>query len=233
MSTLTARETVTRLATLPRVNLLPPEIEQQRQFKKVQARPRRRRRRRARRRRGHSSSRPARRCSDAQNELDAQTARRQRPCRRTRPSTPTCPEVYAQVDAAKAQLTQAMGKEIRWSRFLNDLSLVTPGQGLADHRHGRRDRRRRARSRWLRPPGRPAGRANIGTVTFEGKGYTHNDVAVLAQGAGQREGRRRRLLHQVDPGADRDRGLGDLQQPGRHHRGPPLRPVHRQGGQLT
>ena len=37
MSTLTARETVTRLATLPRVNLLPPEIEQQRQFKKVQA----------------------------------------------------------------------------------------------------------------------------------------------------------------------------------------------------
>jgi Tfp pilus assembly protein PilN len=174
MSTLTARETVTRLATLPRVNLLPPEIEQQRQFKKVQlglgigvvaalgvA--------------GALVLSASAQVSDAQSELDAQTAQN-RTMQANAAKYADVPEVYAQVDAAKAQLTQAMGKEIRWSRFLNDLSVVTPGKV------------------WLStltvaetvdpgpvavapPTGQAWGTANIGTITIEGKGYTHNDVA--------------------------------------------------------
>jgi Tfp pilus assembly protein PilN len=174
MSTLTARETVTRLATLPRVNLLPPEIEQQRQFKKVQL--------------GLGLGVVAAlgvvgalvlsagaQVSDAQDELDQQTARN-RTMQADAAKYADVPEVYAQVDAAKAQLTQAMGKEIRWSRFLNDLSVVTPGKV------------------WLTnvtvaetvdpgpvavapPTGQAWGTANIGTITFEGQGYTHNDVA--------------------------------------------------------
>jgi Tfp pilus assembly protein PilN len=36
------------------------------------------------------------------------------------------PLVYSQVEAARAQLELAMGKEIRWSFYLNDLSLKTP-----------------------------------------------------------------------------------------------------------
>jgi Tfp pilus assembly protein PilN len=174
MSTLTARETVTRLATLPRVNLLPPEIEQQRQFKKVQlglglgvvaalgvA--------------GALVLSAGAQVNDAQNELDTQTAKN-RTMQADAAKYADVPEVYAQVDAAKAQLNQAMGKEIRWSRFLNDLSVVTPGKV------------------WLTtvtvaetvdpgpvavapPTGQAWGSANIGTITFEGKGYTHNDVA--------------------------------------------------------
>jgi Tfp pilus assembly protein PilN len=174
MSTLTARETATRLATLPRVNLLPPEIEQQRQFKKVQL--------------GLGLGVVAAlgvvgalvlsagaQVSDAQDELDQQTARN-RTMQADAAKYADVPEVYAQVDAAKAQLTQAMGKEIRWSRFLNDLSVLTPGKV------------------WLTnvtvaetvdpgpvavapPTGQAWGTANIGTITFEGAGYTHNDVA--------------------------------------------------------
>ena len=174
MSTQTARETVTRLATLPRVNLLPPEIEQARQFKKVQlglglgvvaalgvA--------------GALVLSAGAQVNDAQSELDQQTARN-RVMQADAAKYADVPEVYAQVDAAKAQLTQAMGKEIRWSRFLNDLSVVTPGKV------------------WLTnvtvteavetgtvaaapATGQTWGTANIGTVTFIGKGYTHNDVA--------------------------------------------------------
>ena len=36
------------------------------------------------------------------------------------------PQVYAQVAAAQAQLTQAMGQEMRYSYVLNDLSLTIP-----------------------------------------------------------------------------------------------------------
>jgi Tfp pilus assembly protein PilN len=174
MTTLTARETVTRLATLPRVNLLPPEIEQQRQFKKVQL--------------GLGIGVVAAlgvvgalvlsagaQVNDAKDELAAQNARNTT-LQADAAKYADVPEVYAQVDAAKAQLTQAMGKEIRWSRFLNDLSVLTPGKV------------------WLTnvtvaetvdpgpvavapPTGQAWGTANIGTITFEGQGYTHNDVA--------------------------------------------------------
>ena len=39
--------------------------------------------------------------------------------------------MYAQVEAAQAQLGQAMGQEVRWSYFLNDLSLDDPQPRLA------------------------------------------------------------------------------------------------------
>jgi Tfp pilus assembly protein PilN len=174
MSTLTARETATRLATLPRVNLLPPEIEQQRQFKKVQL--------------GLGLGVVAAlgvvgalvlsagaQVNDAQDELDAQTARHTT-LQADAAKYADVPEVYAQVDAAKAQLTQAMGKEIRWSRFLNDLSVLTPGKVWFDTI---------TVAETVDPgplaaapvPGATWGTTNIGTIKFEGEGYTHNDVA--------------------------------------------------------
>ena len=174
MSTLSARETATRLATLPRVNLLPPEIESARQFKKVQA--------------GLGLGVVAAlgivgalvlaagaQVSDAQGDLDTQKARGVT-LKSDAAKYADVPVVYAQVDAAQAQLTQAMGKEIRWSRFLNDVSILTPGKvwltkvtvvqkvdetGLAAPA----------------PVGATYGSENIGTITVQGKGSTHNDVA--------------------------------------------------------
>jgi Tfp pilus assembly protein PilN len=113
--------------------------------------------------------------SSAQDDLDAQKARNAT-LQADAAKYADVPEVYAQVDAAKAQLTQAMGKEVRWSRFLNDLSVVTPGKvwfetiTVAENVDA-------APVTAAAPTGQAWGTANIGTINFKGKGYTHNDVA--------------------------------------------------------
>ena len=83
-------------------------------------------------------------------------------------------DVYDQVAAKKAMLSQAMGPEIRWSYYLTDLSLKVP-----DHV-------------WLTSvnatesvAGTPApaatattvAPAGVGTVTFAGVAFSHDDVA--------------------------------------------------------
>jgi Tfp pilus assembly protein PilN len=93
-------------------------------------------------------------------------------------------DVYNQVAAKKAMLSQAMGSEIRWSYYLTDLSLKVP-----DHV-------------WLTSvtateAGTPGGTtsaptttaaagsagasallpAGVGTVTFAGTAFSHDDVA--------------------------------------------------------
>jgi len=83
-------------------------------------------------------------------------------------------DVYTQVASREAMLTQAMGGEIRWSRYLNDLSLRMP-----DHV-------------WLTtvsatepgatPTALPTGTTSatvgsIGNVQFAGIAFSHYDVA--------------------------------------------------------
>ena len=97
------------------------------------------------------------------------------------------PLVYAQVEAAESQLDLAMGQEVRWSYFLNDLSLRTPNKV------------------WLTtmtvaqtagpvtaaavPTVAPAAMTpGIGTVTFDGKGYAHNDVAAWLDALAKQKG---------------------------------------------
>jgi Tfp pilus assembly protein PilN len=172
MSTLTTE----RLATLPRVNLLPPEIEEARRFRKVQA--------------GLGGAvlvaaaavglltlSAAAAVSDAQGDLESSQARQRQLDQQTR-QYDEVPAIFAQVDAGHAQLDQAMGQEVRWSYFLNDLSLKVPGKV------------------WLTTmtvaqevdPADPALAAasttgttylnkGLGLVTFEGRGSTHNTVA--------------------------------------------------------
>jgi Tfp pilus assembly protein PilN len=165
----------TELVTLPRVNLLPPEIEEARRFRKVQT--------------GLGAGVLAAigavvvlllaangQVSDAQDQLDAEQARE------TSLQTEVAkynevPEVYAAVDAGEAELSQAMAKEIRWSYFLNDLSLNTPGKVWLTSMTATEQVDATAVG------GAPVagvtsfGTPGIGTVTFQGKGYTHNDVA--------------------------------------------------------
>src|SRR5436190_652782 len=109
MSTLTT----TRIAELPRVNLLPPEIEEQRRLRVVKG--------------GLAAAVAASlvvaggmffwassQASHAQDNLDAaqaQTAQLQA----KQAQYSEVPKVFARVEAARAQLGLAMGKEIRWS----------------------------------------------------------------------------------------------------------------------
>lgn len=110
--------------TLPRVNLLPPEIAEKAAFRKVQA--------------GLGAAlvlpvlivgglymSASHSVSNAQANLDSantQSSRLEAQTARYRDVT----AVYSAAAAAKAQLTTAMGDEVRFSQLMNDLSLSIP-----------------------------------------------------------------------------------------------------------
>ena len=180
--TSTATETTTTLVALPRVNLLPPEIGAARRLRKLQV--------------GLGAGvgasvlvvgalvlAAAGQVADAQDGLDASKARGAALQSETNKYADV-PAVYAAVDAKKAQLSLAMGKEVRWSYFLNDLSLVTPGKvwltNLTVTEPVDNLVAAAAPASGLQTPG-------IGTVTFAGKGSQHNDVAAWLRAlAGQK-----------------------------------------------
>lgn len=168
MSTLTT----TRTATPPRVNLLPPEIGEQARFRKVQT--------------GLALAvlaaaglagllyfMAAGEADEASRELDA-----------SRATTATLqadaakyaevPQVYSQVAAAQAQLAQAMGQEIRWSYYLNDLSLRIPEDLWLDRLTVTQNVDATAGTL---PTANPTSPAAVATVTFEGTALEHVDVA--------------------------------------------------------
>jgi Tfp pilus assembly protein PilN len=87
--------------------------------------------------------------------------------------------VYAQAAAAEAMLTQAMGEEVRYSQFLNDLSLSIP------------------ENVWVKSitfaqagvaPVLGSTDPGIGTVTFSGVGFKHDDVAVWLESLAKQKG---------------------------------------------
>jgi Tfp pilus assembly protein PilN len=160
----------TSVGSLPRVNLLPPEIAEKAAFRKVQM--------------GlgcavlaaigivgllYASASSS--VSSAQQSLDSETAKTtslQAQSAKYRDVTAT----YSAAAAAQAQLTTALGDEVRYSQLLNDLSLSVPS------------------TVWLKSlaftqtaaaataPATTAAPAGIGTVTVAGVGFTHDDLAV-------------------------------------------------------
>ena len=178
----TAQQTVTAVVTLPRVNLLPPEIAEQAKFKRVQV--------------GLGAGVVAAlglvgvafvvassQVGSAQDDLDAQKARN-RTLTAQQAQYAEVPLVYAQVDAAKARLAQAMGREIRWSFVLNDLSLITPSKvwltSMTVTASDPTATAEPATDAYLQP--------GVGTVTFQGKGTRHNDVAAWLVALGREPG---------------------------------------------
>jgi Tfp pilus assembly protein PilN len=157
-------------ALLPRVNLLPPEIGERRQFRRIQA--------------GLGSAVVAsvavvgllvvsasHGVSSAKSDLasaQSQNVSLQAEAAKYRNVT----AVYAAAAAAQAQLSQAMGDEVRYSQLLNDLSLSIPSnvwlKNLAFAQGG--------------APGAPAAAAgatpSVGTLTVSGVAYSHDDVAL-------------------------------------------------------
>lgn len=179
---MTAVTTETRLvgsglALLPRVNLLPPEIEERKKLKQIQV--------------GLGAAVAASvgvvgllllsassSVSSAQSDLDAATARNGQ-LKAEAATYANVTQVYAQAAAAQALLTQAMGEEVRYSRFMNDLSLTVPDnvwvKGLSF-------------TQAATPAAVGSAEPGIGTVTFTGVGFSHDDVAVWLESLANQKG---------------------------------------------
>lgn len=152
--------------SLPRVNLLPPEIEELRRFRRIQV--------------GLGGGVAAAvgvvalllvaangSVASANSEVEAASAERSRLTAETAKYADV-QAVYAQAAAAEVMLTEAMGEEVRYSRFLSDLSLSVP------------------ENVWLKnltftqgdvPAAVGSTEPGIGTVTVTGVGFSHDDVA--------------------------------------------------------
>jgi Tfp pilus assembly protein PilN len=183
MSTLTA----TRTATTARVNLLPPEIEEERRFRRVQL--------------GLAGAVAASvaavavvfllangQVSDAEEELSVAQARTTQLESRAAEFSQV-PIVYARVDAARAQLELAMGKEIRWSFFLNDLSLKTPNRvWLTSMTVASADPTTAVAAPAVAGGAQPYLTPGLGSVNFEGVALKHNDVAAWLDSLAKQKG---------------------------------------------
>lgn len=183
--TVTTFATATGAHTLPRVNLLPPEIAEERTIRRVKV--------------GlaaglvgcaavvgllyttaHSS------VGTAKSDLDTVTA--QRASLQTQIGKLSgVTQTYAEVAARQAMLTQVMGDEIQWSHFLNDLSLTMP-----DHVWLASASFTQSMATAAKPAaGAPAGAvfdAGVGTVTFTGVALNHDDVAVWLETLAKQKG---------------------------------------------
>lgn len=162
-------------AQMPRVNLLPPEIAERATVRKVQI--------------GLVAGlgvavgvvgllfvSASHSVSSAQESVDAANARNTQLVAETGKYR-NVTAVYDAAAAAQVQLVTAMGQEVRYSQMLHDLSLSVPS------------------TVWLKavnynqtPPAPPAAAgtpgaaapvsAAIGTVTFQGVGFDHDDLAL-------------------------------------------------------
>lgn len=169
----------TGTVVLPRVNLLPPEIAEQARFRRVQG--------------GLGLAvvaavgvvgllytGAAGSVSDAQNTLDTANSQQAALARQTAQYHDVT-SVYARTAAAQQMLVQAMGPEVRYSRFLNDLSLSIPEHvWLTDVTFNQQVAAAAAAGT------APAG--GLGTVTLNGVAYDHDDVAVWLESLATQKG---------------------------------------------
>ncbi|MDQ1670611.1 MAG: type pilus assembly protein PilN [Actinomycetota bacterium] len=176
-------KTLNRTSTIPIVNLLPPEVGEQRRLRKLQA--------------GLGAAVAATvgivvalyvvaaaDVSRAQDDLAATQAQGAELQVETAKYA-NVPAVIAKVDAAKLQRSEAMSQEIRWSFYLNDLSLRIPSKVWLT--------KITATQQVDVPTVAPVGGATypdlgIGNVAFEGTAYGHNDVASWLQMLAGQEG---------------------------------------------
>jgi len=183
MSTLTLnRESTNTTVLIPRVNLLPPEIRDAARFRRLQ---------------GIMGGAvigavglvalltvvAGGQASSAQDALtEAQTSGSTLQTQVNQFAE--VPRVFAAVQTAETQLSNAMGEEVRWSFYLNDLSLTIPDRIGLTALSIRQD---------LGGGGAGAvqsalGKTGIATVTFEGQASTNNDVASFLDALAKQKG---------------------------------------------
>ena len=88
---------------------------------------------------------------------------------------------------AEAQLTLAMGQEVRWSRYLNNLAVSTPDTvWLTNLVAAQTDAATGAAP--APAPGAFPQPLSLGTITYSGKGLAHDDVAAFVAALEKLEG---------------------------------------------
>lgn len=175
-------QVVTGAPEMPRVNLMPPEIAEAARFRRFQLAM------------GgavvgaiavvaalymsaHGS------VTSAQQQLtDAQQQHTSLQAQRTQ--LQSVQDVYTQVAAKQTMLNTAMGDEIRWSAYLNDLSLRIPDHVwltsiVATENTGTLPTTTTANA---------IGSTAIGNVTFTGVAFSHDDVAAWLQSLSKEKG---------------------------------------------
>jgi len=173
----TRQKAGTGLPVLPRVNLLPPEIAETARFRRITY--------------GLGGGLlgalgivallyvgAVAAVNDANTELETATATGAS-LRVETAKYADVEAVYARAAAAQAMLTSAMGEEVRYSQFMNDLSLTVPANV------------------WVKnvtfaqapvPAALGSTVPGIGTVTFTGVGFKHDDVAVWLESLAKQKG---------------------------------------------
>lgn len=185
MSTQTFAAPVVGAPTLPRVNLLPPEIAEHRRFRRIQA--------------GLAGSLVGAVAvvaalyvgahggvSSAQSELDTARAE-QTGLQQQVAALGDVSATYGSVAAARAALATAMGDEVQWSRYLNDLSLRIPDNvwltNMSVAPAGSTPAATTATT--AAASGAPAA---VATITFTGVAFSHDDVAVWLESLARQKG---------------------------------------------
>jgi len=185
MSTLTLNRESTNTTTsvlVPRVNLLPPEIADAARFRRMQ---------------GLMAGAvvgsvalvalitlaAGAQVSSAQNSLtDAQATGTTLQTQVNQFAE--VPKVFAAVQSAETQLSSAMGAEVRWSFYMNDLSLTVPDRIGLTSLAIRQDLGGGSSGAVTSP----LGKTGIATVTFEGQASTNNDVASFLDSLAKQKG---------------------------------------------
>ena len=193
-------QTAVRTQALPRVNLLPPEIEERRRLQTLKV--------------ALGGTVLASlglvaglyvlasgQVSSAQSDLDQANAQHSTLTQQVA-SYSEVPQTQAQVNGAKAQLAQAMGQEVRWSYFLNDLGLRTPAnvwltkltiQQQVD-----------VTSTSSTATGSTLFSPELGTVEADGYALAHNDVASWLDSLARERGLNQVFFTKSDLGAIND-----------------------------
>jgi Tfp pilus assembly protein PilN len=177
-----ATQVVTGVPVMPRVNLMPPEIAEAARFRRFQfamggavvgavaivvalyvnA---------------HAG------VTTAQRQLD-DAMQQHATLQAQRTQLQSVQDVYTQVSAKQAMLSTAMGDEIRWSTYLNDLSLRIPDHVWLTSVAATQKTGAQATTVSSTSPDSAA----IGNVTFTGVAFTHDDVATWLESLGKEKG---------------------------------------------
>jgi Tfp pilus assembly protein PilN len=170
------------VAAMPRVNLLPPEIAERAKVRKSQffmvgtglaavAVV------------GVMYTNASAKVSDA-NRAKAVAAAQNVKLRGDLQSLQHVQDVRTQVDQANATVKAALSSEIQWSRFLSDLTLRIPENVWLTSLT--------AQESAAGTSGTAAGQSvldpGLGTVTFDGKGFVHDDVAAWLESLAKEKG---------------------------------------------
>lgn len=184
MATQTYGSTSTQTAVAPRVNLLPPEIAEKAALRRSQV---------AMVATGLAAVavvgvmyvQATAKVSAAENDK-AKAVAAQTKLRADLRALDNVKDVYARVDAANKTLATAMAFEVRWSGYLHDLRLTIPENVWLNEIQAEMDVAKTGKSA-------SAGSdtvldTGLGTVTFKGSAFSHDDVAAWLESLAKQKG---------------------------------------------